>query len=119
MNPSAQRIAIAEACGWKWKPELFGLIQGPEHLSGARNVPDYPNDLNAMHEAEKVLTEKQWDSYINWELRCTVAAAQDRTIKCSVRPMPDEVRGLVHATAAQRAEAFLKATGRWEDDEQS
>lgn len=34
MTPEAQRIAIAEACG-----------------AYSKFCPDYPNDLNAMHEA--------------------------------------------------------------------
>jgi hypothetical protein len=44
MSPK-QRIAIAEACGWKKLSMSLGLDL----------MPDYPNDLNAMHDAEKVL----------------------------------------------------------------
>jgi len=67
MNPEQQRIAIAEACGWKFIPEYYhGEDQPPEfttvtpdgkHLCGY--YPDYLNDLNAMHEAEKQLLATQ------------------------------------------------------------
>ena len=53
------------------------------------NMPDYLNDLNAMHEAEKVLNDHQWDDYI-----CQLGHAMG-------------------ATAAQRAEAFLKTLNLW------
>ncbi len=61
---------------------------------------NYHGDLNAMHEAEKVLTKEQEDEY-------TV------TLCIEVQPEPR----LFHATAAQRAEAFLRTIGKWEDEE--
>lgn len=107
MSPEAQRIAIAEACGWKEgasrtsppMPEL-GLIRqwhDPKTNFLTPNLPDYLNDLNAMHEAEKVLYKSpaKWRRYrqqLNW--------------------LPDYG---VRATAAQRAEAFLKTIGKWEE----
>ena len=57
--------------------------------------PDYCTDLNAMHEAEKVLTYEQLDEYY-------IILA-----KMMVRPF--------HATARQRAEAFLRTLGKWEE----
>jgi len=55
---------------------------------------DYCNDLNAMHEAEKVLTADQWYEYDQ------------------LMPLRDPQK--MHASARQRAEAFLKAIGKWE-----
>jgi len=66
---------------------------------------DYCTDLNAMHEAEKVLT-KDRNSYLT-ELAILVST--------------DDLRGQdadwpwVCATARQRAEAFLKTVGKWEE----
>jgi len=57
------------------------------------DLPDYLNDLNAMHEAEKVLTPEQCDSYQHL-LGMTVN-----------RPW--------HATATQRAEVFLQTLNLW------
>jgi len=83
MKPKQQRISIAEACGtMRWA-----------------SVPDYLNDLNAMHEAEKVLNQEQKEDYFfiilnfygNWPKA-------------------------IQATADQRAEAFLRAVGKWEGE---
>jgi hypothetical protein len=61
MDPEQQRVAIAEACGWvacrtalqsKDNPANDGWRMGSRTV---RVLPDYLNDLNAMHEAEKVL----------------------------------------------------------------
>ncbi len=102
MKPDAQRIAIAEACGWKWKPELLGLINGPHHESGARNVPDYPNDLNAMRAACVAIIHPNE----NWRRRF-----MDHLYRiCEHQWM------MTDATAAQRAEALLKTLGKWEGD---
>jgi hypothetical protein len=49
MSPEAQRIAIAEACGLKHVRWDDGELV---HGTACRiRVPDYLNDLNAMHEA--------------------------------------------------------------------
>lgn len=101
MTPEAQRIAIATACGWTWKPELFGIIQGPHHPSGARDVPDYPNSLDAMHEAEKVLDVHQRMSYLFTLVEI-----------CSGKGSGNGEAAF--ATAPQRCEAFLRTIGRWD-----
>ena len=66
MTKEQQRIKIAEACGWD------GIFKDDDqvvcghmpfqsrHTEWVENrpVPDYLNDLNAMHEAEKMLTRE-------------------------------------------------------------
>jgi hypothetical protein len=97
MNKEQQRIAIAEACGFKcseYSDELGQLV--------AEFTPDYLNDLNAMHEAEKVLRDDREAAFRGW---LWLAHGQPE-MRCAI----------VHATAAQRAEAFLKTIGKWEDD---
>jgi hypothetical protein len=107
MKPEQQRIAIAEACGWKNydHPDVMQLKHEwtmPEKwcmdpkgvLRFNHNRPDYLNDLNSMHDAEKILDFNQ------------------------LRDMEDSVsfRFAVlpfHATASQRAEAFLRTIGKW------
>ena len=112
MKPEQQRIAIAKACGWqKVRETSFGLfgcrpeadisVFSDEYLC-AGPVPDYLSDLNAMHEAEKVLSDSQCKKYrdvlvaevIGW------SAYENELIA-------------IHATAAQRAEAFLRTIGKW------
>jgi hypothetical protein len=68
--------------------------------------PHYLNDLNAMHEAEKVLTYEQAEIFED-EL-CDVAKSANVVLE---NPAP--WRFVFHATAAQRAEAFLRTLGLW------
>jgi hypothetical protein len=115
MKPEQQRIAIAEACGWKNAdhPDAMKLKQGwtmPEKwcmdpkgvLRFNHHRPDYLNDLNAMHEAEKVLLDDREAAFRGW---LWLAHGQPE-LRCAI----------VHATAAQRAEAFLRTIGKWEKD---
>jgi hypothetical protein len=60
-----------------------------------------------MHEAEKVLTQQQRIEYVR-ELVFFWTGRNDRAIPSW---------WFVHdATAAQRAEAFLRTIGKWEED---
>lgn len=118
MSPEAQRIAVAETCGWcdistqcPWEKcahpvgQLFGKLNG---VSGY--VPDYPNDLNAMHEAEKMLTGEQRIDYWN-----KVIAICDRDMGLPGKRWAATTFFIIHATAAQRCEAFLRTIGKWTD----
>jgi len=93
MKPEEQRIAIAETCGFKREERGYGsytrIEDGEEFTYYSHDLPDYLNDLNAMHEAEKVLDEEAFGEYRHHLI--------DK-LKTSW--------GV--ATAAQRAEAFLK-----------
>ena len=69
---------------------------------GREEIPDYCYDLNAMHEAEKVLMERldHW-----WDYHTELKA---------LKIMSEYGKGgTIHATAAQRAEAFLKTLNLW------
>lgn len=97
LTDDQKRIKIAEACGWTEIALPWGIPPGnPEHDS--RNplfhVPDYLNDLNAMHEAESLLGEHQVTEYVT-HLRGMLYHRS--WLGCFG----------VHATAAQRADAFL------------
>lgn len=121
MKPEAQRIAIAEACGWcgpyserEWLldygregGDVYGKCVGTQPDGYRDQVPDYLSDLNAMHEAEKVLTDAQWGPYcvILNKLSCRVQC--ENTHACGYT---------IAATSAQRAEAFLRTIWKWEDD---
>lgn len=103
MTEEQQRIAIAEACGYT-HVRIFRCIEGPpdggcgHHPTEPHFVPDYLNDLNAMHEAEKVLDDQQ-----------------DHIMNDTLWDMGKGRKYLWHATAAQRAEAFLRTIGKWEE----
>jgi len=68
-----------------------------------RHVPQYVYDLNAMHQAEKSLTHDQHIDYMEHLGMCSDDYGH-------------KVWAYVQATAAQRAEAFLRTIGKWEDD---
>ena len=108
MKPEAQRIAIAKACGeinprytengaWIASTNTTDGIEW-----GTHGLPDYLKDLNAMHKAEQVLDREQRNRYINVldeMFEYDDPAAHDFEWCC--------------ATAAQRAEAFLKTLNLW------
>lgn len=106
MTPDQQRITIATACGWT-DIRRQRLYAGDQDLWGTKlkgaekhrnRLPDYLADLNAMHEAEKALTDMQQGYY--WD---------------HLKDMTDEGFGQLHATAPQRAEAFLRTLGLWQE----
>ena len=116
MNKELQQIKIAEACGWKRHADGLGYYQGVHPaFMGGRAVPDYLNDLNAMHEAESSLTEEQF--YIYGSYLDTITLPKKSMPMCYVdSPEAGMYRELICATAAQRAEAFLKTLGLWEEE---
>lgn len=91
--------AIAEACGWTdfvVHPQ-FGLMGTPPETHGLRTaVKYYTVDLNAMHEAEEYLRGNQFEQY---------AEMLDNIIGSL---------GGIRAIASERAEAFLRTLGKWD-----
>ena len=71
-------------------------------------IPDYLHDLNAMHEAEGVLSCHQFHDYGKHLERVLFSVA---LTSYSFH----DLASFAHATAAQRAEAFLRTIGKWED----
>jgi hypothetical protein len=108
MSPEKQRIAIAEACGWIWEKTCQGsLIGKPKGEQGPLDdLPDYLNDLNAMREAEKALLKSGWVTYLDWLVYVIYGSKKEPSIYYG---------SICHATAAQRAEAFLRTLNKWED----
>ena len=104
MNNEKQRIAIAEACGIVSKDKWGSLYKTPQGI--LRDCPDYLNDLNAMHEAEMVLSRGE---HYNQTGGFGLYVQTLEKVLCGRRH-------LIDATAAQRAEAFLRTIGKWEDD---
>lgn len=118
MNSEKQRFAIAEECGWRRHPDDSQVFVRPgmepnsvRGIVGANTLrlPDYINDLNAMHQAEKVLASREdCDRFQNLLLLAKPGPAD---AQCAAE------RWTWHATAAHRAEAFLRTIGKWEDEE--
>jgi hypothetical protein len=104
MTPEQQRIAIAEACGWTWHgdaswPKDPNNFYWKKYHLNYRTLPDYLNDLNAMHEAEKAMNNNDWWKFVE---HLTNICAGGTALGIS-------------ATASQRAEAFLRTIGKWEE----
>jgi hypothetical protein len=92
MNSRKINAAIAELCGWTEIDKLTNRGKPPGRL--VQNIPFYCQDLNAMHEAEKIILDMN-DGY-GWELSRT------------------DCFTIWHATARERAEAFLRLFDKWE-----
>lgn len=80
-------------------------------------VPDYLNDLNAMHEAEKTLDSKPIDERsMYYDFLLLVTPGWPPWLPSGEPPDSFEMDWkIVRATAAQRAEAFLRTIGKWVD----
>lgn len=132
MTEEEQRIAIAQACGATWTTEQFNnpmrvLIRGDVVLAIKPTerplivifLPDYLHDLNAMHEAEKTLSDSQYGSFSRnlEEIIAEVCWGKGRDF-CGME-FPENMARFYSATAAQRAEAFLKTLGLWKSSDTS
>lgn len=104
MTQEQKRIKIAEACGWKrhYNTDMQWRYDGdgPDDWIVEDDLPDYFNDLNAMHEAEKILKDHESEQY------------NDLLGSFLWSGYPASRRNF-HATAAQRAEAFGRTLGLW------
>ena len=96
MTDKQINAAIAEACGWV--PDCDNGICWDQHGAAIITPPNYCADLNAMHEAEKVLMHA--DLLFEYGMHISI----DHKYDC-----------LLRATARQRAEAFLRTLGKWEE----
>ena len=109
MSSEAQRIAIAEACGWTDIREQdydhgysgddvrqYWVGTPPDDLS--RELPDYPSDLNATHDVIESMTDDQFSAFCD-----AVTLILER----------DSVKRQMNA--AQVCEAVTRAIGKWEE----
>jgi len=104
MTDEQINIAVAKACGWKLiedDPNYEPHFEDPDGYKIAvglhkHRIPNYSNDLNAIHEAEKTLSEEQWENH-NFIL-CNLVGGYSKTNKEAI-----------HASSRQKAEAFLEA----------
>jgi len=101
MTPEEQRIAITEACGWTETEAWLNGRRCFEHADSNAgwdfdSLPDYLNDLNAIHAAIATLP---------FDHQITVAEL-----------LAGDLVDVMQATAAQRCEAFLRTIGNWTND---
>jgi len=121
MSPEKQRTVIAEACGWIKCHECddgggcaFWWKHDEDRTGRATHfLPDYLLDLNALQEVEKGLDFDQQEDFIN-ELSA-IMGNDDGDSDSYLQWFHQEAFAVAHATASQRAEAFLKTLNLWED----
>lgn len=82
------------------------------------NPPNYYSDLNAMHEAEKELSEAEKTVYA--ETLCAIV--RQEIVDWGYYPGETQidwhsVAALIFATSAQRCEALLRTIGKWKEQQ--
>lgn len=111
---------IAESQGWDFNPvevqrgdlthDLWAKRpDGSLCLCPMSEIPNYPSDLNVMHEIELTLTQEQRFDYF-YHLNEEVGLVEPFTpgwIK------EIAITDIATATARQRAIAYLKTIGKW------
>jgi hypothetical protein len=95
MTDKQINAAIAEACGIVGKDQYGPLYQTPD--GWVVDCPQFATDLNAMHDAEKMLSN-----------------ANMYVMEVQLKRVLNAREFYFHATARQRAEAFLRTLGKWE-----
>lgn len=114
MTDQEINVGIAEACGWTHIENRNSMAMGGHWfgyppvnaiIGKKAPIPDFASDLNAMHEAEKVLPKVKITRYISelWGALCRGGDSD----QCEI--------GIINATARQRAEAFLRTIGKWNE----
>lgn len=97
MTNLQMNVAIAEACPDKFRNESgLWFFQYDKDCWMQCHNNSICADLNAMHEAEQVLT-----TFDEWDIYCVY--------------LGDTQPSCAKATARQRAEAFLRTLGKWEE----
>lgn len=123
MTPERIRIKVAEAMGWtgpfverewlrEYGPEgedVWGKCVGTNPQWERDQVPNYPFDLNACAEFEKTLYPDRAEHYYN-TLRAVITNNEYHGVM-------EGYNGwfMLHATALQRCEAYLRVKGLWEE----
>ena len=110
MTQSERQLKIAKLC--KWNKKFLGYEPDDGHLGRSEerysHMPDYLHNLNAMHEAELMLSQGMLQDYLS-NLLPMMKECENETNEYNW------VVRAVRATAAQRAEAFA-LTMEPEDD---
>jgi len=108
MTDQEINIAIAEACFPGWKEAEFyedGAVRYfsalAEDMGTPCGIPNYCHDLNAMHEAE---ASQLWPDAAFWN-----------RYSLELGGLCNSLAPALHATARQRAEAFLRTIGKWKE----
>jgi hypothetical protein len=121
MKPVVQRIAIAEACGWKRNKGVIvhGWSNGKEWRLEC-DLPDYCNSLDDMHEAIATIPNGEQETQFMYHLYRIWTKFPKDVVDCTFKvghvPIGDMFRLTMRCTARQLAEAFLRTLSLWVDE---
>jgi hypothetical protein len=142
MTPEQQRIKIAEACGWRgiieykkpvYTTDCVGMpsyhektfighapyveIGNPKRDDPRKtSIPDYLNDLNAVHGAKKAIIASGQitkTKYLN-RLRDTISRREEVPTNSVGQKLVSDYH-LADATPSEICETLLKTLNLWED----
>lgn len=118
MTKDKIRTIIAEFCGWTIEDTGNGKMWHLDGILSEDAPPLYCDDLNAMYEAEMKLKQlysgksirNLWRSYyiMIWKV-----VNPDIEFKWESQHWVN----CIHANCLQRAEAFVRAINKWENDD--
>lgn len=121
MTLEKQQIEIAKIRGWtiEFYYEDYtkgGRCRAPNtqidlYGSPLLHIPNYPKDLNAMHEAEKILYPPGMGKTL-YEKELDLIIKRDTLHS---RYVDHKIFSIAHATAEQKAEAFLRRFNLWKE----
>lgn len=107
-------IAVARACGWTQiedrtnemgaHADVYGYPPTNFIVGKPERIPNYAQDLNAMRDAERVLTPSERVEY--------VAILTNRRSVTDDDITTDNAWKAINATAQDRAKAFLRALSK-------
>jgi hypothetical protein len=109
MTQGEKRIEIAKKCGWTRvgiDEEYSGYVPN-QGMPGLCRIPDYFNSLDAMYEAEKILSKYEQQNYAGWLEYGKDCYVQDFITNAGIFRIS-------HKTAEQKAEAFGKTFDLWD-----
>lgn len=102
MTDEQINAAIAKELGWTQVEAIHRSGRAPSATYVGREfIPNYCTDLNAMHEALMTLKDYSVRKYYTQMLEAVV----DEPLRFYA----------IASTARQRAEAFLRTLGKWEE----
>ena len=121
MTPEAMRVVIAEECGIRLGQYYCSVCRecvpietvtsGGYHEKcggvASRDIPNYPEDLNACAEMRKCVPPGRW-----YEFKRVLRMV---TLRDGLEGSDLEDR-LINSTAPQHCESFLRAIGKWVEE---
>jgi len=117
MTPQAQRIAIVEAVGWKFKDELWWSPAVPNAVYQSfpqleSGLPNYLESLDAIMPAVREMPDGEFELCLLelWKITTNNESPIEQA------SYPTRLRRAYSlAAAAQWCEAYLRAIGKWDD----